>query len=175
MPTALCESQRVQLEDIVMALGELVNEETGQISGVRVISADATGTTSEVSLRAEGTIRGTRQVTNWTYEQIQRPDGSLYGYGRGVMTTANGDVVNLTGSGSAKVPTGLSFSRRIESNGPGSIPASRAILLPKTPHAARALSALDVAYPLHTRHDKKTLTLQALVSYKRLIVREREP
>ena len=62
-----------------MALGELVNEERGQISGVRVISADATGTTSEVSLRTEGTIRGTRQVTNWTYEQIQRPDGSLYG------------------------------------------------------------------------------------------------
>ena len=89
-----------------MALGELVNEERGQISGVRIISADATGTTSEVSLRAEGTIRGTRHVTNWTYEQIQRPDGSLYGYGRGVMTTENGDVVNLTGSGSAKVPTG---------------------------------------------------------------------
>jgi len=84
-----------------MALGELVNEERGQISGVRIISADATGTTSEVSLRAEGTIRGTRQVTNWTYKQIQRPDGSLYGYGRGIMTTENGDVVNLTGSGSA--------------------------------------------------------------------------
>jgi hypothetical protein len=89
-----------------MALGELVNEERGQISGVRIISSDVTGTTSEISLRTEGTIRGTRQVSNWTYEQIKRPDGSLYGYGRGVMTTENGDVVNLTGSGSAKVPTG---------------------------------------------------------------------
>ena len=88
-----------------MALGELVNEERGQISGVRIISADATGTTSEISLRTEGTIRGTRQVSNWTYEQIKRPDGSLYGNGRGVMTTENGDVVNLTGSGSAKAPT----------------------------------------------------------------------
>ena len=89
-----------------MALGELVSEDSGQITGVRVISADASGTTSEVSFRSEGTIRGTKHVTYWTYEQIQRLDGSLYGYGRGVMTTENGDVVNVTGSGSAKVPTG---------------------------------------------------------------------
>ena len=87
-----------------MALGELVNEESGQITGVRIISADASGTTAEVSLRTEGTIRGTKQVTYWTYNQIQRLDGSIYGSGQGVMTTENGDVINLIGSGSAKVP-----------------------------------------------------------------------
>ena len=47
-----------------MALGELINEETGSITGVRVLPASAEGANYEVCLRAEGSLRGSSYVTN---------------------------------------------------------------------------------------------------------------
>ena len=44
----------------------------------------------------------------WTYESTTRADGSILGEGRGVLTTADGDVLHLTGRASA------------QSGGPGS-------------------------------------------------------
>ena len=46
-----------------MALGELVLEDSGQITGIRVLSTDASGTTLELSLQLSGTIRGVGQNT----------------------------------------------------------------------------------------------------------------
>tara|TARA_B100000809_G_scaffold179935_1_gene177555 strand:+ start:3236 stop:3643 length:408 start_codon:yes stop_codon:yes gene_type:complete len=89
-----------------MALGELVLEDSGQITGIRVLSTDASGTTLELNLQLSGTIRGVGQNTLWTYTMLQRPDGSLYGQGNGVLTTANGDVIHLIGSGSGKANPG---------------------------------------------------------------------
>jgi len=89
-----------------MALGELVLEDSGQITGIRVLSSDASGTTLELNLQLSGTIRGVDQNTLWTYTMLQRPDGSLYGQGNGVLTTVNGDVIHLIGSGSGKANPG---------------------------------------------------------------------
>ena len=89
-----------------MALGELVLEDSGQITGIRVLSTDASGTTLELNLQLSGTIRGVDQNTLWTYTMLQRPDGSLYGQGNGVLTTVNGDVIHLIGSGSGKANPG---------------------------------------------------------------------
>ena len=89
-----------------MAVGELVLEDSGQITGIRVLSTDASGTTLELSLQLSGTIRGVGQNTLWTYTMLQRPDGSLYGQGNGVLTTVNGDVIHLIGSGSGKANPG---------------------------------------------------------------------
>jgi hypothetical protein len=89
-----------------MALGELVLEDSGQITGIRVLSTDASGTTLELNLQLSGTIRGIGQNTLWTYTMLQRPDGSLYGQGNGVLTTVNGDVIHLIGSGSGKANPG---------------------------------------------------------------------
>ena len=89
-----------------MALGELVLEDSGQITGIRVLSTDASGTTLELNLQLSGTIRGVGQTTLWTYTMLQRPDGSLYGQGNGVLTTVNGDVIHLIGSGSGKANPG---------------------------------------------------------------------
>lgn len=89
-----------------MALGELVLEDSGQITGIRVLSTDASGTTLELNLQLSGTIRGVGQNTLWTYTMLQRPDGSLYGQGNGVLTTVNGDVIHLIGSGSGKANPG---------------------------------------------------------------------
>ncbi len=90
-----------------MALGDLILDETGQITGTRVLSADASGTKIELSLQLTGTIRGVAETTIWTYTTLTRPDGSIYGEGNGVMTTQDGDVINLIGHGSGQaVPPG---------------------------------------------------------------------
>ena len=83
-----------------MALGELVLEDNGQITGIRILSTDASGTTVELSLTLTGTIRGVAQTTMWTYNTTTRADGSIFGQGRGVLTTADGDVVHLVGRAS---------------------------------------------------------------------------
>ena len=91
-----------------MALGELVLDDTGQITGTRVLSTDTTGTTLELNLQLTGTIRGVAHTTMWTYTTVTRPDGSIYGQGTGVLTTVNGDVVHLIGHGSGKANPGSS-------------------------------------------------------------------
>lgn len=87
-----------------MALGDLVIEETGTITGIRVLSTDASGTKLEISLRTTGTIRGVAESSLWTYTQLIRPDGSVYGQGEGILTTQEGDVIQLIGHGSGQAP-----------------------------------------------------------------------
>ena len=87
-----------------MALGDLILEEVGQVTGTRVLSTDGSGTNLELSLHLTGTIRGVPQTTMWTYTTLTRPDGSIYGHGQGIMTTQDGDVVHLIGHGSAEAP-----------------------------------------------------------------------
>ncbi len=87
-----------------MALGDLVLGDTGQVTGTRVISTDASGTNLEISLQLTGTIRGVPETTLWTYTTLTRPDGSIYGGGQGVMTTQDGDVIHLIGHGSGQAP-----------------------------------------------------------------------
>ena len=88
-----------------MALGELINEETGSVTGVRVLPATAEGANYEVCLRAEGNLRGTSYVTNWTYIQLERTDGTIQGHGDGVCKTECGQTLYLKGAGCAKAVT----------------------------------------------------------------------
>ena len=87
-----------------MALGDFILDETGQVTGTRVLSADASGAKIEICLQLTGTIRGVAETTIWTYSTLTRPDGSIYGSGQGVMTTQDGDVINLIGHGSGQAP-----------------------------------------------------------------------
>ena len=57
-----------------MALGNLICEETGKVTGIRVLSSDAAGTKLEVNLQTSGTIRGVGENTLWSYTQLTRPD-----------------------------------------------------------------------------------------------------
>jgi len=84
-----------------MALGELLIEETGTITNVRVLPATAEGANYEVCLTASGEIRGSKYTTYWTYIQTVRNDGTILGGGDGVMTTECGNTLYLKGSGSA--------------------------------------------------------------------------
>jgi|TARA_B110000263_G_C14870644_1_gene312810 hypothetical protein len=85
-----------------MALGNLILDETGTIDGVRELSNDASGIKNEIKLTLKGTIRGVEQTTKWTYTALTRPDGSVHGQGTAVMTTVDGDVLDVIGSGAAK-------------------------------------------------------------------------
>ncbi len=87
-----------------MALGNLLYEEKGKAIGMRVLSSDAGGTKMEVTLQTEGRIEGVDENSLWTYSSFTRPDGSIYGEGKGLMTTKGGDTIHLTGSASAQSP-----------------------------------------------------------------------
>ena len=83
-------------------LGELLYEETGKVTGTRVLSAEGGEAKLEVDLQTEGNILGVKETTLWTYWSTTRADGSMHGEGKGVMTTANGEVIFLKGTGVAQ-------------------------------------------------------------------------
>ncbi len=87
-----------------MALGNLLYEEKGTTNGELVLSCDAGGTTMEVTLQTEGQIEGVDENCRWTMCTLTRPDGSIYGEGRGIMTTEDGDTIHLTAISSAQSP-----------------------------------------------------------------------
>ena len=90
-----------------MALGELLIEETGTITNIRVLPAKRRGLKMP---HCYGELRGSKYTTNWTYTQTMRNDGSIIGGGDGVMTTECGNTIYLKGSGSA---TGVDSSGTI--------------------------------------------------------------
>ena len=81
-------------------LGKLLYEETGNTTGLRVLPPEGGAVNLEVSLQAAGRIQGVEHTSIWTYKSMTRTDGSIFGEGRGVLTTATGDVVHLLGRGS---------------------------------------------------------------------------
>ena len=89
-------------------LGELLYEETGNVTGVKVLPPEEGAVVLEVSLQASGRIQGIEHTSIWTYTSSTRADGSIFGEGRGVLTTASGDVVHIVGRASD------------QSSGPGS-------------------------------------------------------
>ena len=98
-------------------LGDLLYEEKGATTGLRVLSSEGGEVKVEISFQAKGQIRGhvrrsfvrrergdhgVSETSLWTYSSITRSDGTIYGEGTGFMTTKDGDVIHLTGSGAAK-------------------------------------------------------------------------
>ena len=81
-------------------LGNLLYEETDQVTGIEVLPPEDGGVVLKVSLQAAGTIQGVSHTSLWTYTSTTRTDGSIFGHGRGVLTTADGDVVHLLGRAS---------------------------------------------------------------------------
>lgn len=90
-------------------LGDILIEETGKTLGVRVLESEPGAVTMEVTVQTEGRLLGVSEATVWTYWSKTRADGSMYGEGKGVMTTKDGDVIGLIGQGTAKAagPDGI--------------------------------------------------------------------
>lgn len=83
-------------------LGDVLIEETGKVTGLRVLASEPGDVTMEITVQTEGRVLGVAETTVWTYWSKTRSDGSMYGEGKGVMTTKDGDVIGLVGSGTAK-------------------------------------------------------------------------
>jgi hypothetical protein len=85
-------------------LGQLLFESRGRITGQRLLSVENGIPKFEVSIAGTGIFTGSMEVkTNWTYWVIQRPDGTSYSQGRGVIMTRDGrEVATATGRAEGK-------------------------------------------------------------------------
>ncbi len=80
-------------------LGEQIGEETGQITGIRVLPDEGHGPKVEVTFQASGTMLGVHANNMGSYISVTRPDGTLFGEGQGVVMTENGEMVTWRGQG----------------------------------------------------------------------------
>ena len=81
-----------------MALGELISEERGKITGERVL--DVQIPKMETSFTMEGNYRGTLCTDVGTYTAVLREGGVLQGEGQGIITTKDGQgMATWTGQG----------------------------------------------------------------------------
>ena len=91
-------------------LGEMVSETSGKRIVRRVLSTDPPKV--EVSFEDSGSILGVASSGFGTYQSEVRTDGSIYGEGHGVITTADGEAVTWKGSGLGKFGPGGAVSYR---------------------------------------------------------------
>ncbi len=88
-----------------MALGELIVEDRGKITGQRVL--DAEGPKIETSMTMEGKYRGAETTEIATYWSLPRQGGVMYGEGQGIITTRDGqETATWTGQGTGKATGG---------------------------------------------------------------------
>ncbi len=80
-------------------LGDKLGEEFGQVTARRVLPASGAGPMVETSFQAEGSILGVAHRTLGTYSSVMRPDGSLFGSGQGIVTSAQGGGASWVGQG----------------------------------------------------------------------------
>jgi hypothetical protein len=81
-----------------MALGELIGEDRGKMTGERVL--DVQIPKMETSFTMEGNYRGTLCTDVGTYTSVLREGGVLYGEGQGIVTTKDGQgIATWTGQG----------------------------------------------------------------------------
>jgi len=90
-------------------LGEQMGEETGKVTGFRVI--DPAGPQAEVSIHTKGKILGTEYQGRTTYTSAVQAGGFLFGEGTGVYMAADGMAV-WKGQGSGKFNPGGGVSYR---------------------------------------------------------------
>jgi hypothetical protein len=80
-------------------LGDQIGEETGQITGMRVLPDQGHGAKVEVSFQQTGTLLGAHVNDMGTYISVTRPDGTLFGDGQGVTMTEDGEMATWRGQG----------------------------------------------------------------------------
>ena len=90
-------------------LGDQIGEESGKITGFRVI--DAAGPKAEVSIRTIGKILGSDYQGRATYTSEMQAGGFFFGEGQGVYMAADGLAV-WKGQGTGKLIPGGGVSYR---------------------------------------------------------------
>ena len=84
-------------------LGDQIGEETGKVTGMRVL--DAAGPKVEVSVRTQGKILGNDYQGRTTYTSEIQPGGFIFGEGQGVYLTGAG-IAAWRGQGTGKLNPG---------------------------------------------------------------------
>ncbi|GAA1195624.1 hypothetical protein F4556_002169 [Kitasatospora gansuensis] len=81
-------------------LGDLIGQESGQITVQRVLAGEhGLPPAVEVSFAASGTLLGVEVNDLGTYESRVRPDGTLQGEGQGVLMSPTGASATWRGQG----------------------------------------------------------------------------
>jgi hypothetical protein len=80
-------------------LGEKLGEETGKMTGFRVLPPDGNVPKMEASFQAAGKFLGMNSTDMGTYQSVMGADGVLRGEGQGVIMTQEGDVATWTATG----------------------------------------------------------------------------
>jgi hypothetical protein len=91
-------------------LGEKIAEITGQVGARRVLSVEGRPKL-ETSFQGSGILLGVNETETGTYVSEMRPDGTLFGEGRGIAMGKNGEVATWTsqGVGTIKKDGSVSF------------------------------------------------------------------
>jgi len=86
-------------------LGEMINEERGKITGLRVLPTEGGAPVVEVSFQVSGKVLGFESTDMGTYRSTLSPNGTMHGAGQGAVLTRSGDMATWTGEGAGK-PSG---------------------------------------------------------------------
>ena len=92
-------------------LGEQIGEGRGKRTARRVVATEPTFSV-EVSFEDAHKLLGVDGMNIGTYTSGNKPDGSLYGEGKGVFATMDGDIVTWTGIGVGRLLAGGAVSYR---------------------------------------------------------------
>lgn len=94
-------------------LGEMIGEEKGKVTGVRVLPSESTSPRLEVSFQGTGKLLGQEVTEIASYVSALMPSGVFNGVGQGLITTKQGDVATWTGTGIGRsTGSGLAASWR---------------------------------------------------------------
>jgi hypothetical protein len=79
--------------------GEKIGEESGKVTSQRVLPTSGNSPKMEISFQANLMLLGVEATDTGTYRSVVRPDGTLYGEGRGIVMGKEGDLATWIGQG----------------------------------------------------------------------------
>jgi hypothetical protein len=80
-------------------LGEKIGEESGKVTSQRVLPNPDGGPKMETSFQTSITLLGAKGTNRCTYGSVVRPNRTLYGEGRGIIMSEDGDMATWIGQG----------------------------------------------------------------------------
>ena len=80
-------------------LGDKIGEGSGKVTSQRILANPGGGPKMESSFQANGSLLGVNFKETGTYRTVVRPDGTLFGEGKGVIVTKDGKMATWTGHG----------------------------------------------------------------------------
>ena len=83
-------------------LGEMIGQEQGKITAIRVLPSNGSAPQMEVSFQSTGNLVGMETTEFGTYISTLMPTGMFNGSGQGIVMTRDGDMATWTGTGVGK-------------------------------------------------------------------------